>query len=281
MEMRAAGLDCIVVNPADVATKDKERVTKTDRIDARKLARELSKGGLEGIHIPSRSAQEARSLVRTRHVFVQDQTRCKNRIKSLLAFYGIRTPEEAVGGAWPQRYIRWLESLELDTQWGTKALRFRLQELALVRNQLTEIRKQIIELGNDPLYCQSLGLLRSVPGIGMLTGMILLTELEDMTRFRNDRALASYAGLIPGEHSTGDKEHKTGITRRRNSWLRHVLIESAWIASAKDPAMVKAYTELKKRMSASEAIVRIARKLLMRIRYVLVHRVPYRNMMTA
>lgn len=277
-ELRAAGLECLVVNPGDVPTTDKERETKTDRIDARKLARQLANGDAKGIHVPSRAEQEARSLVRTRDTIVRKQTRCKNQIKSVLAFYGIRIPEEVDGGAWPKRFIEWLDAYTLETAWGTTGLRLRLQELKFLRGQLAEIGKHIAALGKEPVYRESLALVRSVPGIGEVTGMVLLTELGDLKRFRNDRALASYVGLKPGEHSTGEKVHTTGITRRRNAWLRHVLIEAAWIASAKDPALLKAFGELKKRMSGSEAIVRIARKLLMRIRYVLVHRTPYKNL---
>lgn len=277
-ELREAKLECLVVNPGDVPTTDKERVTKTDRIDARKLARGLADKRLQGIHVPPRVAQEARSLVRSRTVFVRDQSRCKNRIRAVLAYYGIRPLEDFESGTWPKRFIEWLEQLTFETSWGTTMMRMHLKELAFLRGQLAEIGKQIAALGKDPMYRDSLALVRSVPGIGETTGMVLLTELGAMSRFRNDRALACYVGLVPGEHSTGDVEHHTGITRRRNSWLRHVLIEAAWIASAKDPALMKAYTELKKRMSASEAIVRIARKLLMRIRFVLVKRVVYRNM---
>jgi transposase len=274
-----AGLACIVVNPGDVPTKDKERVTKTDRIDARKLAWGLAKQELVGIYVPSRAEQEARSLVRTRHVLVQKQTRCKNQIKSILAYYGIRTPEDCEGRSWPIRFIEWLEREQLTTRWGTTALRSRVKELAFLRGEIAEIKKDILLLGEDPVYRESLALIQSVPGIGAMTGMVLLTELVDMKRFHDDGALACYVGLVPGERSSGESTRHTGITRRRNTWLRHVMIEAAWIASAKDPALIKANAELRKRMSGSEATVRIARKLLMRVKHVLVHRVPYRPMM--
>ena len=76
----------MVVNPADVPTKDKEKATKTDRVDCRKLARSLRNGELEAIYVPSRIKGEDRSLVRTRQSMVRKQTRCKNQIKSILSF---------------------------------------------------------------------------------------------------------------------------------------------------------------------------------------------------
>ena len=72
-------VECIVVNAADVPTSDKEKKRKTDKIDARKISRELSKGNLTGIYVPDPVMEHARSLVRQRSRLVQDQTRCKNR----------------------------------------------------------------------------------------------------------------------------------------------------------------------------------------------------------
>jgi transposase len=94
--LREHGVQCLVVNPADVPTKDKERTSKTDRVDCRKLARSLRSGDIEGIYVPSRPKVEDRSLVRTRQSMVKKQTRCKNQLKSILQFYGIQIPEELV-----------------------------------------------------------------------------------------------------------------------------------------------------------------------------------------
>jgi len=99
--------------------------------------------------------------------------------------------------------------------------------------------------------------------------MVLLTELVDINRFKDSDHPASYAGLSPGEDSSGDKERSTGLSRRRNGYLRSILIESSWVAVRKDPAMLISFTELTKRTSKNEAIVRIAHKLLNQIRYLL------------
>ena len=87
------GIDCIVTHAADVPTSDKDRRQKTDAVDCRKLAKELSEGSLKGIYIPSQQIIEDRSLVRGREQLVQDQTRYKNRILSWLHFFGIIIPE--------------------------------------------------------------------------------------------------------------------------------------------------------------------------------------------
>ena len=94
--LQEQGVNCIVVNAADIPTKDKERKQKRDPIDSRKIARSLRNGELEAIYVPSKQNQQDRLLVRTRHKIVGNLTRCKNRIKSMLYFLGICFPEEFV-----------------------------------------------------------------------------------------------------------------------------------------------------------------------------------------
>src|SRR5208337_3432527 len=87
--------------------------------------------------------------------------------------------------------------------------------------------------------------------------------------------LASYAGLVPDIKSSGETEHTSGITHRRNATLRMVLIEASWVAARKDPALIMAFNKLSLRMKKTVAIVHIARKLLNRIRFVLMNQERY------
>lgn len=119
----------MVVNPADVPTKDKERQNRNDRVDARKLARNLRSGELTPLYVPARKALEDRSLVRMRMAMVKKQTRCKNQIKGLLSFYGEFIPDELTRSRWSQRFIHWLESLSLQEESGNLALQALLEEL--------------------------------------------------------------------------------------------------------------------------------------------------------
>ena len=268
-------IDCIVVHPADVPTTHREKAFKTDRIDARKLARTLRNGDLEALYVPSRHAQEDRSLVRLRWMIVKDQTRCKNQIKALLSYYGIDLPEEIATSHWSKNFLKYLDSISMEQASGDAVLKLQLAKLLSLRQFLVSITKQIRALAHENRYCQSVSCLISAPGISTLTAMILLTELVDIHRFKTLDDLAAYCGLVPGEHSTGEDEIITGITSRRNPFLRRILIESAWVAVRKDPALILAFNILAKRMPKNCAIVRIARKLLNRIRFVLLHQQPY------
>jgi transposase len=273
--LREQGVECIVVNPADVPTKDKERATKTDRVDCRKLARSLRNDEIEGIYVPPRPKAEDRSLLRTRHGMVKKQTRCKNQIKSILCFYGINIPDELATSHWSKRFINWIDSVRMERASGNLALKVLLSELTHIRQTIAELNRASRALANTEDYRNNVRILKTVPGISTLTAMTLLTELYDISRFKTLDKLCSYVGLIPNTDSSGEKDHKTGMTGRRNAQLRVILIESAWTAVRKDPALMMAFNELCKHMTKTKAIVRIARKLLNRIRYVLKNQQEY------
>lgn len=273
--LREQGVECMVVNPADVPTKDKERASKSDRVDCRKLARSLRNGELEGIYIPSRTNVEDRSLLRTRRSMVKKQTRCKNQIKSMLAFYGIHMPEDLAQSHWSKRFINWIDEIRMERASGNFALKAHLDELNHIRRIVADLNRSIRALARTDEYRANVRLLKTVPGISILTAMILLTELYNINRFPSLDKLASYVGLIPNTDSSGEKDNTTGITDRRNPGLRVMMIESSWVAVRKDPALVMTFDRLCKNMTKTKAIVQIARKLLNRIRYVLKNQKEY------
>jgi transposase len=268
-QLRERGVNCIVANPADVPTTDKERTNKRDKVDGRKLGRHLRAGELKGIYVPTRRQLEDRSLVRTRQSLVRKQTRCKNQIRAFLFFYGIYLDQELMDSPWSQKFIRRLESLSMTRASGDQALKAHLEELRHLRQIIASVNRAIILLSREPGYSDQVKRLRTVPGISTLSAMILLTELCELARFASLDRLASYAGLIPNVHISGETVHIGHLTYRRNAQLRHVLIEAAWTATRKDPVLLLAFNQYCRRMKKTRAIVKIARKLLNRIRYVL------------
>ncbi len=273
--LRELGVECIVVNPADVPTKNKERVRKRDKVDCRKLARSLRSGELTGIYVPTRIKVEDRSLLRTRRNMVKKQTRCKNQIKAMLLFYGIHIPPDMDEGNWPRKFIAWIEAIRMEKASGNVALKVHLEELHHIRRIVVDLNRNIRDLSRTDEYRENVRLLKMAPGISTLTAMTFLTELYHISRFRTLDNLASYVGLVPNTDSSGEKDTTTGITKRRNPVLRGILIENAWIAVRKDPALMMAFEKLCKRMKKTNAIVRIARKLLNRIRYILKNKEEY------
>jgi len=279
--LRQQGVECLVIHPADVPTKDKERRNRNDTVDARKLARSLRNGELTALYVPERKALEDRSLVRMRMTMVKKQTRCKNQIKGLLSFYGYVTPDELVRSHWSLQFINWLGSLEFQYGSGKQSLQALLEELKHLRQSIAQLTRQIRALAQQEPYRTQVLYLKTIPGISIFTAMVLLTEIVDINRFKDLDHLASYVGLVPGEDSSGEQERNTGISHRRNAYLRALLIECSWIAVRKDPALLMAFDKLSQRMPKNRAIVRIAHKLLNRIRYVLRNQQPYETCIVA
>ncbi len=206
---------------------------------------------------------------------VKKRSRCKNQIKANLSFYGHAIPDEFGSSCWSQRFMSWLESLSFHQESGKQSLEALLWELGYLGEGIAQLTGQIEALSCQEPYRSQVALLDSIPGIGILSAMILLTEIIDINRFKNLDHLASYVGLVPGADSSGEMERVTGISPRRNSHLRVLLIECSWVAVRKDPALLMAFGKLTKRMPKNRAIIRIARKLLSRLRYVLTNQEPY------
>ena len=280
-QLKEAGIHCVVVNPADIPKTDKEKVNKTDRVDARMLAQNLRDKRLKGIYVPAKDRIEDRALVRMRVLFVRKQTRCKNQIKALLYFYGIPIPEDIGDRHWSRRFIRWIEEITTNRESGKQALNILLEELLSLRKIIADLNRKIRNLSNEEPFREPVRLLKTIPGISTLTAMILMTELIDIRRFPSLDELACYFGLVPGERSSGERQIITGITQRRNVFLRTLIIESSWIAVRKDPALMQTFGELIRRMPKNRAIIRIARKLLNRVRFVLIHQQSYQNLVVA
>lgn len=272
------GINNIVVNPADVPTKGKEKLRKTDAVDSGKLARELRSKSLTGIYVPSEAVLEMRSLIRLRSSIVKDTTREKNRIKSLLRYHGIDIPEEFTKhsvGNWSKHFLKWLNEVQLATEYGRKALNLHIEGLIRLREMLLQETRAIREISRQEPFAETIRLLTSVPGIGITTAILLLVEIDEIARFPSSDSLANFIGLVPMCHSSGDHEGVGNITIRKHATLRCAMIEAAWAAIRKDPAMTLAYERSRKKMIAQKAIVKIARKLVNRIFFVLKRKQEY------
>jgi len=273
--LEKAGINCIVVNPSDVPCSDKERSRKNDRVDARKISRQLSKQALTAIYVPSIEMEQARTLVRYRSRLISDQTRCKNRIWHLLMFSGLRRQAGRPQQYWHRRFIESLKQLPCDTEPLRQTLHTAIEEYLLVRKLLMAATRQIRLLSQQTCFASVQKLLRTVPGIGLINAMILLTEIQDMKRFKTLDHLCSFAGIVPDTASTGENENVRGITHRSNTYLRPAIVESSWVVIRKDPAMLMLYKKYYSAMHPNKAAIKIARHLLSRIRYVWLNQVAY------
>jgi transposase len=261
------GVENIVVNPSDIPTTDKEKRQKRDPIDCRKIARSLRSKELRGIYVPDEVIDQDKGLLRCRQKLVSDIKRCKNRIKSLLLYWGVHIPEQMDSPYWSKRFRQWIRALTFENQTACLCLQVQLDELEGVEAQKKTVDKHIVNLSKTR-YKDICQWLRSIPGIGLLGAMTLITEIKDISRFSSLDKLHSFVGLVPNVNSSGDKEKTGGITQRHNHYLRPILIQCAWKAAYQDPALFGYYNRLCKKMKATKAIIRVAKKVLNRVSYV-------------
>ena len=219
------GIHNIVVNPADVPTTTGEKLRKTDAINSGKLARSLRAGELKGIYVPKSESLEIRSLIRLRDSITKDQTRQKNRIKSHLRYLGTETPEEFSGpcSCWNKRFVVWLKGAETNTAYGRRTLDFLVRQYESLRGQRLEMLRAVRALSRMERFEKPLENLMTVPGIGQLTGMAFLSEIDDIRRFKSADQLAAFIGMIPMCHSSGEHEGVGDHKDRQKACQPHLL----------------------------------------------------------
>jgi transposase len=263
-QLEQCGIKSLIVNPADVPTTDKEKDQKDDPIDSRKLARELSNGSLRGIYIPDEYQESIRVLSRTLRQYSKRNTQVKNRIKALFCFLGIDCPVDA-HQKWSRALVAQIAAIQFPQEHLTFVMQRHLGELEHIRQQLLQLLRAIRAIfKKDPL----LKALRSIPGIGCITAFTLYAELLTMHRFPRLDEAASFVGIVPSTAKSNKKVFVKGITQRHSRYLRFMLIEAAWVAVRHDPVLTQKFNDLCKHMTKQRAIVRIAKKLLNRIRAV-------------
>lgn len=271
--LKSVGMECKVLHAADIPTTDKERRQKTDARDCRKIAICLSNPVTRGIHIPEKDLQYDRSIVRSRIKISRDCTRARNRVKAHLHYYGLPLGDE-VPKHWSKAFVDKLRQWSIEKQ--DRALGLLLDELMALRQLKLKALQELRKLARQDRYEHKVKLLLSIPGIGLCHAMCFVTEIGDVQRFKNLDQLCSLIGLIPNTNASGEKAGVGRMTKRGKTEVKNLLIEAAWVAIRFDPDLKASFETLSQKMQKNKAIVRIARKLLNRIRAVLLHQKPYK-----
>jgi transposase len=264
------GMSCLVVNAADVASNDKERRRKSDKIDARKLCEHLQSKKVKSIHIPALHWEHGRCFVRARSRIVSNQTHSKNRIWQLLHFSGLPLPQDYDARQyWSKRFVKELKETDCGSKELKATLDLYIKDYEQTKTLLLEATREVRKMCRQVEYQSQISLLRTIPGIGEINAAVLLFELQEVSRFKHLDHLCSYAGLVPDTADSGESKINKGITNRNNHYLRTALVESSWSVIRKDPALLMKYKGYCRKMEKNKAIIRIAKHLLSRINYVL------------
>lgn len=222
--LRNQGFVCEVVAPSLIPKKASDKV-KTDRRDADQLARLFRAGELTFIHVPDQEDEAIRDLVRARFAAMTDQRQARNRLKGFLLRLGFRYTGKS---SWNDAHKRYLAKLIMPQP----AQQIAFQEYIHAINDATDRLERLAQAVEDALpgwkWAPVVRALMSLRGVQVLTGMTLVAEVGDFSRFDDPRSLMHFFGLTPSEHSSSNKRVQGGITRCGNSHCRRILTEAAW-----------------------------------------------------
>lgn len=263
----------LVVNPADVPRTNKQDWQKTDKIDCRRLCEQLQKNNLHGIYIPNEEQEQLRSLFRRRNHLSRQLRTIKNHIKSQLLYYGIKLPEQYDNPNWSRDMKQWLANLQWKFTSSATAMQSRLKQLDFLWYEELHISTQLRAYCRKH-YTKDYYLLKSIPGIGGITAAAILAELGDIRRFKSIDELAALVGIVPGIYQSSDNSICLGLSKRSNRYLRSLLVETSWVAVRTDLAL-QAYYRKHAHKEPNKAIIKVAHKLLNRIRAVINSGIPY------
>ncbi len=224
-QLRNMGVDCIVVAPSLVPKRPGERV-KTDRRDARKLARLLRSGELSPVWVPGEEDEALRDLVRAREDAMKELLSKRHQLNKFLLRLGLRPPEDIT--SWTQRYMGWLESLQPSKVPHQIVLREYIQAVKEAEARVERLEREIEEQAKASAHAPIIEALQALRGVKVVTAATLVSELGDITRFPSARQAMDYVGLVPSEHSSGSNQRRGSITKTGNGHARRVLVEAAW-----------------------------------------------------
>ena len=219
------GFDCDVIAPSLIPKRSGMRV-KTDRIDARHLARMHRAGELTAIRVPTPAEEAARDLVRAREEIKADRRVARQRIRSFLLRYGKRYPKPT--DRWSSRFEVWMRALRFEEPYAQTAFEHLVGAYFMRDAQLSAVDRQIEELALLDPFAEPVALLRAFRGIDTLTAVTVVSETCDFRRFPGASAYMGFTGLVPSEHSSGASRHQGSITKTGNVHIRRVLVEAAW-----------------------------------------------------
>ena len=254
------GCDAFITPVSKVPESKGRKRIKTDRRDSRELAEFARAGLLKEVFDLGEEHYRQRELTRTRQQLVDKRSKTCNQIKSKLLYHGVELPE-GLKQNWSNKYLSWLASAPS----GDEHLDLALQLLVETHRELTakikRLTKAIEKLAETDKFAKDVEIITSTPQIGMLTAMVFLLELGDISRFTRAEEFSSFLGLIPGEWSSGERTKKGSRIRWGNRRARSALVEAAWRVIGDDPKLKKTYERIKYRRGSGRAIVAVARRL--------------------
>lgn len=234
-----------------------EAKIKTDKIDSEVLAHLIRCELLPEAYVPTKGARYIRQVLRQRMFFVRIRTMIKNRIRGIIDRHPEvgKPPVEEIFG---ERGMKWMNEIKLPEE-ERKILNEEIELLKGVKERIRMSDSIVKEIGGRD---ERVRLLKSIPGIGDFLGLLLCYEIDEVNRFKSEKKLHSYVGLVPTTYASGNKVIHGRITRQGNKWIRWGIVEAVWPAIKSDEGLREYYNRVKERRGGNRAKIATARRLL-------------------
>ena len=260
---RDSGIECFILAPTKMRKSKKDRKHKDDDRDAQLILETLRGHVLAGnelpsIWIPDDATRVDRETVRARLDLGVKLTEVKTQVQTLLKGRRIRKPETA-GKSWTKAFRMWLKTQCMeDNPWP--ALATLLRQIAVLESEIDILNKEIEKLSEKPRYKEAArALVEDIVGVGLLTAMVFLTEMGDLSRFSNRQKIGAFLGLVPSSNESGENNDRKGhITREGSARLRKVLCQASWSRVLNDPVESKVYNGIVRRNPKHKKVAVVA-----------------------
>ncbi len=221
--IQKAGYKCEVMAPTTIKRAPGER-TKTDRRDARMLAMALATDSYKPVYLLNDEDLSTREFTRTRNTRKKELKKAKQFLLSFLLRLGKTYPDS--GNYWTKKHWDWLDTLHFDDKLLEYSLKAYIQDIKDMQDKIEMMDKMIEDIAFSDRYKEKVTKLMCFTGIETYTALSIVCEIGDFSRFPDAKSFSSYIGLVPGQDSSGQRQHYTAITKTGNARVRTLLIEA-------------------------------------------------------
>src|SRR5471032_247572 len=222
--LAAKGYFCEIIAPSQIPRRPGERV-KTDGRDSIQLAESSRAGQLSAVWIPDPEDEAIRDLSRAREDAVNSRVQARHQLKGFLLRHDVRYTGKT---SWSLAYYRWLTTLNFGS--GAAQTAFTEYSLAVkaADDRVERLTKALVASITGWRFEPVVDALQALRGVAAITAIGLVAEIGDLARFSHPRKLMGYLGLVPSEHSSGERTSRGSITKTGNAHARRLLTEAAW-----------------------------------------------------
>lgn len=223
-QLMAHGIKCIILAPTTMPQPKGKKKIKTDKRDARNIAKCLAHHEYSPVHVPTAQDEQTKEYIRMR----DDHKLALKKVKQQILAFCLRHNYRFEGSYsnWTQAHLKWLRALQLEGLYQETLKEYLLTYDQMV-DKLERLDKRIEELASGEPYKEDVAKLSCFIGVKTITALAVLTEVGDFKRFASAQQFSSYLGLVPGENSSSENQNRLSITKAGNRHVRRLLVEAA------------------------------------------------------